>query len=113
MSLKLLFTVIFVSLLLAAGLLSYRLFYQNPTASDAALESGAGVISQALLNNNNAATDTEDAEYARLLRVISTITSIDRSIFDRPAFLSLFNFTATIPNPVPGRSNPFAPVGAP
>ena len=116
MSLKLLFTVIFVSLLLAAGLLGYRLFYQDPVASNAVAESGAGVLSQALLNNggnSNGQIDAEALEYARLLRVIGTITSIDRSIFDRPAFLSLFNFTATIPNPAPGRSNPFAPVGAP
>ena len=114
MSLKLLFTVIFVSLLLAAGLLGYRLFYQAPVSSSAKAENASGVLSQALLNNNsNGQIDAEAAEYARLLRVIGTINSIDRSIFGRPAFLSLFNFTATIPNPVPGRTNPFAPAGAP
>ena len=114
MSLKLLFTVIFVSLLLAAGLLGYRLFFQDPVASGVAAEAGPGVLSQHLLNGNiTDQVDGEAAQYARLLRVIGTITSIDRSIFDRPAFLSLFNFSATIPNPVPGRNNPFAPVGLP
>ncbi len=111
MSFKLLITAIFVSLILAATLLGYRLIYRDPVASDSSATTGAGVVSQGLLNPVGAQPATgEDLEYARLIRVIGTIKTIDRSIFSDPVYLSLVNFRVTIPTPTPGRRNPFAPI---
>ncbi len=113
MSFKLLVLILFVSLVLAAGLLGYRLFYQTPVADSSAV-TGSGIVAQGLSGSvSGGQTSLEDADYNRLLRVIAGITKIDRSLFTKPAFVSLFNFTVNIPNPVPGRRNPFAPVGLP
>ena len=111
MSIKLLFLSIFVALILAVSLLGYRLWYQAPKPSTTATETG--VVAQGFLSGSTAPANATDAEYARLLRVIGAITDIDRSIFSNPAFRTLINFSIVIPNPTPGRANPFAPVGAP
>lgn len=113
MSFKLLFTIIFVSLLLAVGLLGYRLFYQDPVLSEVA-DDGSGVSSAGLsVEGEDGNINSEATDYARLLRVIEGIPSIDRSIFTSAVFTSLFDFNFTIPSQTAGRRNPFAPVGTP
>ena len=37
---------------------------------------------------------------------------LDTSIFSDPIFASLTSFARPIPNQIPGRKNPFAPIGA-
>lgn len=114
MSFKLLFIIIFVSILLSAGLLGYRLFYQAPKSADAAAGSQSGVVAQGLFKTGaGQPTDPDEAEYARLLRVIESIDKLDSSIFTSKVLLSLINFPSNVPNLVPGRPNPFAPVGLP
>lgn len=49
-----------------------------------------------------------------LLTVLGSLHTIklDNSIFTDPVFLSLSDFGTTIPPQTPGRSDPFAPIGA-
>lgn len=114
MSFKLLFSIIFVSLLLSASVLGYRLFLMAPDPSAVAPESATGVTSQGLSETGEATSADPDAmEFARLLQSISSISSLNSNFLDEAVFMSLVNFPYPIPTPTPGRNNPFAPVGTP
>lgn len=106
MSFKLLFITTLVAIALAAGLLGYRLFIKDPVM----LEDDSGLTAEV---TTSSAPTPEAIEYTRLLKVIGTIKSLDRSIFTSASFHSLFLFNFPIPLPAPNRSNPFAPIGLP
>ena len=112
MSFKLLFSIIFVSLLLSASVLGYRLFAVTPTKPAATSQSN--VTSGNLLPTDEAGrVKAEEAEYIQLLKTVGKISKLNDAFFQEPVFTSLSLYSFPIPVLTPGRSNPFAPVGAP
>jgi predicted negative regulator of RcsB-dependent stress response len=87
-----------LALLIAGGLAGYQLFASHPVAAESSL---------------TAVNASDDIESSALISMIDKIESIqlDNSIFANSVFLSLEDNTVTLPTPVVGRPNPFAPVG--
>ncbi len=113
MSFKLLFSIIFVSILLSASFLAYRLFLVKPDSSMVITDSTSGVVSQGLLaTGEDGEIDPDEAEYSRLLSVMSSIGSLNTAFLNQAPFIQLVDFTYTLPAVPSGRPNPFAPIGA-
>lgn len=113
MSFKLLFSIIFVSLLLSASVLGYRLFGVAP-AKPPTTSSQSNVTSANLQPTDEAGRiKAEEAEYIALLKSVGKISKLNDAFFQQEVFTSLSLYNFPIPALTAGRSNPFAPVGTP
>lgn len=113
MSFKLIIAIIFVSLLMAGGLLGYRLFLTDPAASNsaAAINAGDSGLAAQGLNSSLTPAEAERSDFTRLLARFNAIGDLKTGVLSSPAFRSLYDFIFPIPTPAPGRNNPFAPAG--
>ncbi len=77
----------------------------------AVLQHASVVHADTSTDSTDATSTSVDQDIVDLLNSFQTV-SIDPSLFATPLFQSLRDFGSVIPTEVPGRANPFAPIGS-